>query len=99
MFRGIFSDRYHRVVQIHAMGRTDGYFYVEFSRDENGTKFEVLPFEYAGADAYITASFDHLLGMADGSVSFDKLFLSGQIKVDGNLAKGAQVRNLLCKKK
>ena len=80
-------------------GRTDGVLFVEFTVDENGASFRIEPYEYAGADAYVTAGFDQLLGMAEGSVSFDKLFLSGQIKVDGNLAKGTQIRNLLCRKK
>jgi len=45
----------------------------------------------------VTASFDHLMGMVTGKISFDKLFMSGQLKVSGNLAKGAEIRWLLCK--
>ena len=50
------------------------------------------------ADAYVTANFDHLLAMARGELSFDKLVLSGQIRVDGNLSKGTEIRNLLCRR-
>ena len=56
------------------------------------------PYSYDGADAYVTANFDHLLAMAKGEISFDKLFLSGQIRVDGNLSKGTEIRNLLYKR-
>ena len=33
--------------------------------------------------------------MAEGTVSADKLFQTGQLKVDGNMAKGAELRYLL----
>ena len=33
--------------------------------------------------------------MTDGSVSADKLFMTGQLKVEGNVAKGAELRRML----
>ena len=33
--------------------------------------------------------------MANGTVSADKLFMTGQLKVEGNLAKSAEMRQLL----
>ena len=97
-YGGIFSEKYHRVVQFFVTGRTEGAFYVEFSRDESGNHFCMEPESIASADAYVSASFDHLLGMALGEVSFDRLFLSAQIKVGGNLSKGTEIRDLLCRR-
>lgn len=88
----LFTPGWRRVIQFRLTGRASGVFYVEFA-DE---KLEVVPCEYHDADAFVSASFDNLLGMATGKVSFDKLFMSGQLKVSGNLAKGAEIRHLLC---
>lgn len=79
-----------------------------FLRPKWGAKFEsnnykmsskstITPNSYEGADAYVTSSFDHLLGMAQETVSFDKLFLDGLLNVEGNLSKGAEIRQLLCR--
>ena len=57
------------------------------------------PYAYENADGRITASFDHLLGMAQGTVSSDKLFITGQLKVEGNLSKSAALRELLSRPK
>ena len=43
------------------------------------------------------AAFDQLLNMANGTISFDRLFPTGQLKVEGNLSKGAEIRQLLGK--
>ena len=94
-FKQLFSENYHRVVQIRMTGRADGVLYVEFARENGEASFRVVPSDYVGADAYITASYDHLLGMANGTVSADKLFMTGQLKVEGNLAKSAEMRQLL----
>lgn len=97
-YSGMFTERYHRVIQLNVTGRMRGIVSVEFFRDGEETAFSIQPNMRSDADATVTASFDHLLAMAQGSASFDKLFLSGLIKVEGNLAKGAQIRQLLCKK-
>ena len=97
-FNGIFTANYHRVIQLNVTGRMWGIISVEFSRDGEKTAFDIQPCMRHDADAIVTASFDHLIGMARGTASFDKLFLSGLIRVEGNLAKGAQIRQLLCKK-
>lgn len=90
---GLFTPGWQRVIQFQLTGRVSGVFYVEFANEA----LKVVPCEYRDADAYVTASFDHLLGMATGKVTFDKLFMSGQLKVSGNLAKGAEIRRLLCR--
>ena len=61
--------------------------------------FEVVPWSNDQADATVTASFDHLIGMARGEYSADRLFINGQMKVRGNIAKGAQMRYLMMPKK
>ena len=40
-------------------------------------------------------SFDNLLAMARGFVTVDKLYLSGQLRLSGNLSKGFEIRYLL----
>ena len=94
-FRDSFPDKYHRVVQIHMTGRASGYFYLEFINHDGAESFNMEPYTYIGADGYITASYDNLLGMADGTVDPDRLFRNGQLKVEGNIAKSADLRMLL----
>ncbi|MDD6159601.1 MAG: glycogen/starch synthase [Oscillospiraceae bacterium] len=86
-----FSTDYHRVLQIYFNGRSEGVISVEFSNGEINIYPHTMPF----ADAFISASLDNLLAMAEGRASVDKLYLSGQVKITGNLAKGIQIRNLL----
>jgi hypothetical protein len=53
---------------------------------------------YADLDA-ISTSFDNLYNMAIGTVSADRLFVNGQLKVEGNISKGAEMRFLIGKPK
>ena len=55
----------------------------------------VRPTAHPQAEAFIDCSFDNLLDMARGIVTTDKLYLSGQIKLSGNLSKGFEIRHLL----
>jgi len=84
-------DDYRRVVQIQILGRGAGFFFLEFRKD--GIRVE--PTTYHDGDVYIAASYDNLLGMTDGTVSADRLFMNGQMKVLGNIAKGAELRRML----
>lgn len=84
-------DDYRRVVQIQILGRGTGVFYVEFLKDG----VNIVPTTYHDADAAIAASYDNLCGMANGTVSADKLFMNGQMRVEGNVSKGAELRRLL----
>ena len=84
-------DDYFRAVQVQIQGRGAGVFYMIFRKGG----VEVVPCVYNDADAAIAASFDNLLGMTEGTVSADKLFMNGQLKVEGNVAKGAELRRLL----
>ena len=82
---------YHRTFQITMNGRAEGTLYVEFKDGQ----MSVEPFAYEGADAYIDCSYDNLLAMARGEKKTDVLFLSGQLKITGNLARGYEFRNAL----
>ena len=90
-----FTERYHRILNLQVTGRMNGIVSVEFRRDAQGTFFDIQPYANMDSDATVTADFDYFLGMAQGAVSFDKLFLGGLLTVEGNLAKGVQLRQLL----
>ena len=90
-----YGKDFERTIQIEIVGRGAGTFHVRFTPEE----FEVIPWSKEDADATITASFDHLIGMTTGEYSADRLFINGQMKVRGNIAKGAQMRNILMPRK
>ena len=76
-------------------GRSNGVFSLRF----DGSEMTILPELSWICDATIQASLDNLLGMAQGTVSVDKLFMSGQLQIEGNMAKGVEIRNLLSPQK
>ena len=55
------------------------------------------PYRYHDADVFISTSFDNLYNMAIGTASADRLFVNGQLKVAGNISKGAELRYLIGK--
>jgi len=83
-----------RAVQISITGRAHGVMSVAI--DDDGLK--VYPHTLDEVDAYVTAGYDHLVGLARGEKSFDKLFLTGLIKIAGNMAKGMELRPMLSKR-
>ena len=87
----LISSDYERVIQIHFFGRAEGTMYVKYS----GGELEVQPYSYKEADAYVDGSYDTLLSIADGTVTFDSMFLNGQLKINGNLSKGYEMRKFL----
>ena len=87
------NDDYQNVAQIRIEGPGEGTFYVKFTKQG----MEMQPYDYYGADVTVSTSFDNLYNMATGTVSADKLFVNGQMKVDGNISKGAEMRYLLGK--
>ena len=91
------ADGYHRAVEIRMTGRAVGVLYVEFTKQNGEMVFNCEPYPYFDSDAVITASYDNLLGMAKGTANPDKIFRTGQMKVDGNMAKSAELRYLLGK--
>lgn len=86
-------DDYLNVCQVRIEGPGEGTFYLKFTK--NG--MEMAPYSYEGADISIAASFDNLYNMAIGTVSADRLFVNGQMKVEGNISKGAEMRYLIGK--
>ena len=86
---------FHRIIQIHISGRSEGTMHVEFV---DGNMY-VRPQSHPQAEAFIDCSYDNLLDMARGIVTTDKLYLSGQIKLSGNLSKGFEIRHLLAPSK
>jgi len=88
-----FQKDFHRSLQIYMTGRVHGVMSLSFNYDE----FHVYPHTIDDPDAHVTANFDHLLGMAKGEISFDKLYMTGQLKITGNLSKGMELRPMLTK--
>ena len=84
-------DDYLNVVQVEILGPGAGTFYVKFTKDG----MEMAPYSYEGCDATISASIDNLYDMAIGTASADRLFVNGQMKVKGNISKGAEMRYLI----
>ncbi len=80
-----------RVFNINIIGRGSGTLHARF---ENG-HLDVQPTSAPDAEAVIECSFDNLLAMARGMVTVDKLFLSGQLRLKGNIAKAFEIRRLL----
>lgn len=84
------SDDFHLAIEFQIIGRGAGVFYIEFT----GDKMDVQPYGYNNPDAKIVASYDHFLGLQKGTVSGDKLFMSGQLKITGNLSLGMKIRSI-----
>lgn len=82
---------YHRIIQIRITGRGAGTMHVEFA---DGS-MHIRPESHPNAEAFVECSFDNLISMARGFVTTDKLFLSGQLKLSGNLSKAFEIRHLL----
>ena len=80
-----------RLIQIDITGPGEGSFYIRF--DQNG--MEIVPGAHQHPDATVSASFEHLLGMGKGEMNPDRLFMTGQMKITGNIAKAAELRYLL----
>nr|MCR5067512.1 SCP2 sterol-binding domain-containing protein [Erysipelotrichaceae bacterium] len=87
------ADDFSVIAQVRIVGPGSGTFYLKI--DKNG--MEMQPYSYNDADVKIATSLDNLFNMATGAVSADKLFVNGQMKVEGNISKGAKLRNLLGK--
>lgn len=89
------ADDYSNIIQIRIEGPGEGTFYVKFTKQG----MEMAPYSYDGADVYVSTTLDNLYNMANGTVNADKLYVNGQLKVEGNISKGAEMRYLLGKNK
>ena len=83
------------MIQVHMTTQTDGFFFLVFDRKGDEFTFQIEPFTFHDADAFISVSFEHLMAMARGETTFDRLYLQGLLRVKGNLSKGAEMRLLL----
>ena len=88
-------DDYLTVCQIRIEGPGEGTFYVKFTKDG----MEMAPYSYDGADVTIATTFDNLYNIAIGTANPNRLFIKGQLKIDGNLSKGAEMLYLIGQKK
>lgn len=88
-------DDYLNVAQIRIEGPGEGTFYLKFTKEG----MEMAPYSYIGADVEISTSIDNLYNMATGFVSADRLFVNGQMKVEGNISKGVEMKFLIGKGK
>ena len=86
-------DDYSNIAEIRIEGPGEGTFHLQFSKQG----MEMYPTSHDYAHVRIATSFDNLYNMATGVVSADKLFVNGQLKVDGNISKGAELRHLIGK--
>ena len=84
-------DDYQNVAQVHIDGPGEGTFYLKFTKQG----MEMQPYSYDNPDVSISTNIDNLYNMATGVVSGDKLFVNGQMKVEGNISKGAELRYLI----
>jgi starch synthase len=85
------DDDYLNIAQIRIEGPGEGTFYVKFTKQG----MDMQPYDYADAHVKLATTFDNLYNMAVGRVSADRLFVNGQLKVEGNISKGAEMRYLL----
>ena len=84
---------YLNVAQIRIEGPGEGTFHLKFTKKG----MEMYPYSVENPDVTIATNFDNLYNMATGVVSADKLFVNGQMKVEGNISKGAEMRFLIGK--
>lgn len=90
-YLALMPDDYQTVCEIHIEGPGAGAFYVKFTKDG----MEMRPYTYNDADVSFSTTFDNIYNMAIGTASWSKLFVNGQLKLDGNISKGAEMRYLL----
>ena len=86
-------DDYSNIAEIRIEGPGEGTSHLQFNKQG----MEMYPTSHDYANVRIATSFDNLYNMATGVVSADKLFVNGQLKVYGNISKGAELRYLIGK--
>ena len=87
------SKDYSITAQVRIEGPGEGTYHLKFTKDG----MEMHPFSVENPDVMIATNFDNLYNMATGVTSADKLFVNGQMKVEGNISKGAELRYLIGK--
>jgi len=85
------KDRGFLAVQINITGDDGGVFYVEV---KDG-KLSVEPYEYNDRNCAITIGMDDFNKLIAGQLDPVKAFLSGKLKVDGDVGKALEFSKLL----
>lgn len=85
-------DDYLNICQMRIEGPGEGTFHMVFTKQG----MEMKPVSHPNPDVTISSGIDNLYNMATGVVNPDRLFVTGQMKVEGNISKGAQMRHLVC---
>ena len=79
-------------MEIEIVGPGAGHLNVLITPEE----FRVSPGTCEAPDARISCDYRHLMRLAEGKSSIGRLFMRGQLKISGNLAKGFEIKHLLC---
>ena len=85
------DNPHRRTLEVTVTGRTEGKMNIRFEDGAIHISEGVSDF----ADAFAETTYDNFLDMVSGRVSPDTLFLNGELKITGNLAKGYEFRSLL----
>ena len=80
----------HLAIQFNVEGEAAGAFYLEVAEG----KVIVQPYEYHDRDALVTTKAAVLQDIAAGKLDVVKAFLTGEIKVDGNVGKAALLKEI-----
>jgi putative sterol carrier protein len=83
----------HIAYQFNVTGEGEGAFYMEITEG----KIKVEPYDYVDRDALITTSAENLLKIAKAELDPVQAYLTGKIKVEGNLGKAAMLKELSAK--
>lgn len=81
----------HLAYQINIEGEASGIFYIEISEG----KVNVEPYEYYDRDAIIITKADTFLKIMNGKLNPVQAFLTGKIKVEGDLGKAAMLEKII----
>lgn len=77
--------------QINLTGDGAGTFYAEYK----GGKLSVEPYDYHDRDAALTADSEVFYKIAQGKLDPIQAFFKGSLKVDGNVTKALELKNLV----
>ncbi len=99
--KGVFMDAdvsditEHLAFQFNIVGEAEGIFYVEV---KDG-KLYVEPYEYYDRDAMFICTAERLRKIAEGTLDPVNAFLTGRLKVEGNIDKALKLKGLIDSRK
>ncbi len=85
----------HLAYQFNIVGEAEGIFYVEVKEG----RLYVEPYEYFDRDAIFICSAQNLRKIAEGKLDPIHAFLTGRLKVEGNIDKALKLKDLIESKK